>query len=298
MGSKIITIGFVGLGTIGNGMVINLLKNGFRIQAYNRTRANAESIGHENYSIADSPGDAAFGADAVFTCVSDDTALEEVLFSEKGVMSRIGKGTVLIDSSTISVDLAARIAEESQKLGVDFLDAPITGSKLGAESGNLLFMVGGDKEIFEKCLPAFEAMGKQIIYCGKNTYGERMKLALNLSQALIFEGYIEGVVMALKEGIPLATVLEVLDNSGAKNSVATFKMPYIINRDFEPHFKTKLMLKDIKLAQSELKKIGLDLPLSNHILSVYETAGKKGLSEKDWSSTVELIEEKAGVKIQ
>lgn len=284
-------IGFIGLGTMGSGMVQNLLKNGFNVTVFNRTKSKADGIKHQNITIADSPKDAIEKSDIVITCVKNDSALEDVLFSKNGVFEALGKGKALIDCSTVSIELTQKIAQECDKKNAEFLDAPITGSKLAAEGGTLMFMVGGKKEVLESLMRVFNAMGKKAVYCGENTYGQKAKIALNLGQSLILQSYLEALMLGLKEGVSIEAMAEIFENSGAKSAVGSFKLNYIMKNDFEPHFKLELMDKDIKLAMSEIKKLKIDLPLSSKISGVFDLAMEKGWEKEDWSAIAKLLEE-------
>ena len=248
--------------------------------------------------MADTPRDICSKARVIFTCVTDDTAIDDVLFRKGGVFETITPKNVLVDCSTTSIEMTERMAQECKSQNIAFLDAPLTGSKVGAESGNLVFMVGGRKDVLEDNKPIFEAMGKKIIYCGENTKGQKAKLALNLMQALILEGYAEGMIFALKNDVPLDALLEIIDNSGAKNNLATYKLPFILKRDFHPHFKLDLMKKDLQLASKELERLQLDMPLSKLILNVYKEASAQGLGNEDYVATVKVLEKKAKVTIE
>jgi len=291
-------IGFIGTGTMGRGMVENLLKNNFNVFAYNRTRSKAEAIKHKNFNVADNPKELPGKTEVIFTCVSNDNALEGVLFSKNGVFQALTAKNVLIDCGTTSAELTKKIYEKAKEKGVEFLDAPLTGSKTGAETGQLVIMAGGNKEIFEKCMPLWNAMGKKAVYCGESGKGQKAKYALNLAQTLILEGYLEGLIFGLKNDVPIDAMIEILDNSGAKNGVASFKVPRIMKRDFKPHFKYKLMHKDIKIAEKEIKKLKINLPLSKEMFNQFQKGHEKGLDEEDFSALVKLLEEEAGVKIK
>lgn len=290
-------IGVIGFGTMAEGMVKNLLKNNYSVVCYNRTKEKITKIQHKQLIPANTLREVAKECQIVFVCVSDDTALENVLFGDKGVIESLTQKHILVDCSTTSLLMTEKISHACLEKKAAFLDAPLTGSKLGAHGGTLLFMVGGEKNIVDKIMPLFMAMGTKIIYCGKNTYGQRAKLALNLTQALIFESYMEGLLFAMKNGVARETMVELLDNSGAKNNLASFKMPYILKNDFEPHFKLDLMKKDLTLIHDELHKLHLHFPLSGHILSIYQKASKEGLGEEDYVATVKVLEKIAGVKI-
>src|SRR3989338_1966083 len=159
-------------------------------------------------------------------------------------------------------------------------------------------MIGGNKEIFDKCMPLWNAMGKKAVYCGENGAGQKAKYALNLAQTLILEGYLEGLIFGLKNNVPIDAMIEILDNSGAKNGVASFKMPYIMKRYFNAHFKYKLMHKDIKIAEKEINALGLNLPLSKEIFKIFQKGHDKGLGEEDFCSLVKLLEGEAEIKIK
>lgn len=291
-------IGFIGLGTMGSGMAQNLLKNGFKVVGYNRTKLKAEKTRHKNFSIAISPKEACRNSDITITCVASDSALNEVLFSAEGVFNDLDKNKTLIDCSTTSVELTSKIAKECEKRGIKFLDAPITGSKMGAETGSLLFMAGGDEKVVKECMPVFNAMGKKLVYCGPSTFGQRAKIALNLTQALILQSSFEGLVLGAKNGVSLKSMIEIFENSGAKSGVGSVKIPKVLKRDFSAHFKLELMNKDVEFAVNEMKKLGLELPLSMAVAKVFRKAMAKGLGSEDFAGIAKLLEEEAEVELK
>jgi 3-hydroxyisobutyrate dehydrogenase len=278
-------ISFIGAGTMGNGMICQLVQEGFDVQFYNRTPKEIE--GATPTSLEDLSGD------VIFICVSNDDAV-------KTCFDKINfrKDQIFVDCGTTSVELTKELQIMCDEKRCSFLDAPITGSKLGAESGNLTFMVGGKKEVFDMLEEEFAVMGKIAVYCGESTYGQKMKHALNLTQSNILQGYLEGVILCLKQGVPLEATLAVMENSGAKNGAGSFKIPYIKKRNFEPHFLLDLMYKDLKLAESEINSLGLDLPISKETISVFQEAMDKGLGKEDFVAIVKLLEEKNNVKLQ
>ena len=291
-------IGFIGIGTMGRGMVANLLKNGFNVFAYNRTKEKIKGIKHTNFKAVGKPKELPPICDVIFTCVSNDNALKEVLFSENGVFKTLNEKNILIDSGTTSLQLTNEVYRKAKEKNAEFLDAPLTGSKIGAETGQLVIMVGGSKKVFDDCMPLWNVMGKKVVYCGENGSGQKVKHALNLAMSMILESYLEALVFAMKSGVSIWPIMEVLDNSGAKNGVASFKMPYIMERNFKPaHFLYKLMHKDIKIAEKEIKDLGLELPLSKGIFKIFEKGHEKGLDEEDFCSLVKLLEEECGVTI-
>jgi 3-hydroxyisobutyrate dehydrogenase-like beta-hydroxyacid dehydrogenase len=278
-------ISFIGAGTMGYGMVTQLVQAGFDVQFYNRTLKEIE--GAASVNLEDLSGD------IIFICVSNDNAVKECF--EK---VNFKEGQIFVDCGTTSLQLTKELQAMCNEKGCSFLDAPITGSKLGAESGNLTFMVGGKKEVFDMLEEEFAVMGKIAVYCGEATYGQKMKHALNLTQSNILQGYLEGIILCLKLGVPLEATISVMENSGAKNGVGSFKTPYIQQRDFAPHFLLNLMYKDLKLAESEINDLGLDLPISKKTISVFQEAMDKGLGKEDFVAIVKLLEEKNKVTLQ
>lgn len=278
-------IGFIGAGTMGSGMITNLVKKGFYVKFFNRTFKKIEGAHYTKIEKLE--------ADVFFMCVSNDQAVRE-LFSKINFKA----GNIFVDTSTTSLELTKELKDKCEKKKVKFLDAPITGSKLGSESGNLLFMVGGDKKIFDELNEKFDAMGKKAVYCGKSGNGQRLKHALNLTQSNILQSYLEGIVFSLKQGLELDVILDVMQNSAANNGVGNFKLPYIRKRDFNPHFLLNLMHKDLKLAEKEIKELKLNLPLSKETIKIFDEAMKDKLGDKDFSAIVKLLEEKNKVFIK
>ena len=247
-------IGFAGIGIMGKGMSSNLVKAGFNVFVYNRTRSKAEAI--KGATVVDSLKELAEKAEIIVVCVSNDDSIKEVLLSDEGIIPKLTDKHTLVDSSTVSVAITGDVAKKVEEIGAKFLDAPVTGGKKGAEEGTLMFMIGGDEDVFEKNRDIFQAMGDKLVFCGANTYGQRMKLTLNLIQSMTFETYLEGLALGIKNGLPLHVIRDVFDNSGARSNVAITKMPAVEHHDFTPNFLLELMHKDVKLAEKEIKKLG------------------------------------------
>ncbi|HLC63642.1 MAG TPA: NAD(P)-dependent oxidoreductase [Candidatus Nanoarchaeia archaeon] len=277
-------ISFIGAGTMGQGMIKNLAAHGFDVEFFNRTKK--EISGAKYVSLDELSGD------VVFICVSNDDALKEMFLGLE-----LRKGQIIVDCGTTSLKRTSWISNECERDNVDFLDAPITGSKLGAENGKLLFMAGGDKKTFDSLQEEFNAMGKMSVYCGENGMGQRAKHALNLTQSNILQGYLEGLILAGKLGVSLDAMQQIMENSAAQNGVGSFKLPYIKRRDFNAHFQLWLMSKDLKLAEEEIKELGLDLPLSRMAIEIFDEAMREGLGKEDFCSIVKLLEKKNKIKI-
>jgi len=283
-------IGFIGLGTMGRGMADNLKKT-YPLCVYNRTRSRAEALAAAE--IAGSPREAAERSEIIFTCVSDDRALEEILSGSGGLFEADLTGKILVDSGTTSLGLTEKIAREAKRKDFEFLDAPVTGSKSGAEEGKLMFMVGGKKEVFDRIVPVLKTMGERFVYCGRTPNGQSAKHALNLTLSLVLESYLEGLAFGLKAGVPLKAMEEIFGNSGAKNGIASFKMPYIKKRDFAPHFMLRLMDKDLKLAALDRARFGVYAPLADEIIKIFDQALSRG--NEDVSTIAKTLEKANGV---
>ncbi len=292
MGFKV--IGFVGVGTMGRGMVQNLAKNNFEVLAYNRTKEKILDLASEKIKIVDSIEEVG-AADVIITCLPGDESLNQVIFHSQLLLKL--KNKILVDCGTTSIEMTQKVAKACEENSIDFMDAPITGSKLGAQKGTMTMMMGGKKETFDILLPVFEAMGKVHVYCGPTTYGQRAKLALNMAQAMILESYLECLIFGVKNGVPLEAMEKIMENSGAKSNIGSFKLPYIKKREFEQHFMLKLMHKDMTLAENEMKRLGLDLPLAKHIKEIFDHSLHKH-GEEDLAAIVKRLEKQAGVELK
>jgi 3-hydroxyisobutyrate dehydrogenase-like beta-hydroxyacid dehydrogenase len=279
---------------MGRPMAANLVKAGHEVAVWNRTPGKQV----DGARVADSPAEAATGAEVVWMCVSDTKAVEEVLFGSQGVESTIGSGAIVVDSSTISPSAERQFAERLRAKGVDYVDAPVTGSKVAAEGGSLVFMVGGDEAVLARLDPLFKAMGKQVFRMGETSKGQAAKLVMNLQIALIYEGFAEALTLAAKLGVSLETLLPLIQASMVKSGVVEYKAPFILKRDFTPNFPLRLMLKDIHLALAAAKEARVKLPALETVEEVYEMAAEEGHEDLDYAATLTLLEKWAGVEVK
>lgn len=241
-------VGFIGLGTMGLPMAANLIKAGYDVIAYNRTQEKVEQFVSQGGKKALFAAEVAKNSDVVFTMLTADRAVEELVIGENGIINGARAGQIVINCSTISPNTSIKLAHELGKLGVEFLDAPVTGSEPQAIEGILTFMVGGKKEAFEQCIPLFEAMGKNAFYMGENGAGSYTKLANNTMAAINLLSFAEAITMATKAGIDPELFIKVVSGGGARSGMIDNKAPKILNRDFHPNFATALMYKDLGLA--------------------------------------------------
>ena len=287
-------IAFLGLGIMGRPMAANLVKAGHEVAVWNRTPGKQV----DGARVATTPGDAASGAEVAWMCVSDTKAVEGVLFGAGGVETTIASGAVVVDSSTISPTAERQFADRLKAKGVDYVDAPVTGSKVAAEAGSLIFMVGGDEAVLARIDPLFKAMGKQVFRLGETSKGQAAKIVMNLQIALIFEGFAEALTLAAKLGVSLESLLPLIQASMVRSGVVDYKAPFILKRDFTPNFPLKLMLKDIRLARDAAKEARVKLPGLETVEEVYEMAAEEGQQDLDYAATLTLLEKWAGVEVK
>ena len=287
-------VAFLGLGIMGRAMAANLAKAGHEVTVWNRTPGKEVDLARS----AASPGEAARGAEVVWMCVSDTKAVESVLFGPGGVEESLTEGMVIVDSSTIAPSATVRFAARAKMRGVDYVDAPVTGSKIGAESGALIFIVGGDEAVLEKLKPLFAAMGKKIFRMGETGKGHAAKLVMNLQIALIYEGFAEAVTLAAKLGVDIATLMPLVNASMVRSGVVEYKAPFVMKRDFSPNFPLRLMLKDLRLALDAAKEVRVKLPGLETVEEIYDMAAEEGQADLDYAATLTLLEKWAGVEVK
>ena len=292
------TIGFIGLGIMGQPMALNLLKAGHKLTVYNRTGSKAESLKQAGAQVASTPAAAAKDADFVIVIVTDSAAVEEVVLGKDGILGTVASGAIVIDSSTISPVVSRKMACHVAGQGASWLDAAVTGSKHGAEKGELTFMVGGDRGVFERALPVLQVLGKKHIYCGQNGLGLSAKLAQNTIQATTLEVFCEGFILAAKAGVAPQTMLEIIQSSMARATLTDFKAPFIFKGDFTPYFPLKLMHKDLELAMEAGFAQNVPMPTLAAVKEVYAAAKAQGKGDLDYAAVITFLEELAGVKVR
>jgi 2-hydroxy-3-oxopropionate reductase len=287
-------VGFLGLGIMGHAMATNLVKAGHELTVWNRTPGKLV----EGAGMAPTPAAAAQGAEVVWLCVSDTPAVEKVLFGPDGVEQSLAEGMIIADSSTISPSATVKFAERLRTKGATYIDAPMTGSKIGAANGTLIFMVGGGGAIIERLNPLFAAMGKKIFRMGETGKGQATKLAMNLQIAMIFEGFAEALTLATKLGVDPQQLVSLIEATMVRSGVVEYKAPFVLQRDFTPNFPLRLMHKDILLALEAAKEARVKLPGLETVEEVYELATEEGHRDLDYAATLTLLEKWAGVQVK
>jgi 3-hydroxyisobutyrate dehydrogenase-like beta-hydroxyacid dehydrogenase len=285
-------IGFLGLGIMGRPMAQNLVKAGHELKVWNRSPGKSVDGAHN----AATPKAATEGAEVVWMCVSDTSAVEQVLFGKDGAVESVRPGMTVVDSSTILPGASLKFAERVRVKGADFVDAPVTGSKTGSETGQLIFMVGAKQETFDNLQPLFMAMGKSAMRVGENGKGLAAKLSMNLMIALTYEGFAEALVLAEKQGVDLNALLSLIQQSMVRSGVVDYKAPFVLSRDFSANFPMRLMHKDIHLMLDAARQQGVKLPALETVDKVYEQAKQQGYSDMDYAATLMTLEKASGVK--
>jgi 3-hydroxyisobutyrate dehydrogenase-like beta-hydroxyacid dehydrogenase len=292
------TISYLGLGTMGSGMASNLLKTGYELTVWNRSAEKCEPFVRKGARVADTPADAVRDVDLVIYMLSNDQAVEEVVFGANGILSGIKEGQIAIDMSTVLPATSLREEEAYAKRGVDFLDAPVFGSKNESADAKLWIMAAGNKAIFEKVKPVLQHLGQTVHYFGKNGNATAMKLVGNLIVALELEALSEGLVLARKAGLDLSTVMEVVKVADFRSPLLVSNGQNILKRDFSTSFALKLMLKDAGI----IDKLGGDLQSPIPGLRVVENNLKAavalGFEKENASAVIKALEKEAGVEVK
>ena len=277
------SIGFIGLGLMGKPMAQNLLRAGFPLAVWNRTKSKADDLVRAGANLAENPRDVAVRSDVLITIVSDPPALEEVLFGS-GALKALRKGTILIDSSTVSPDTARRVAGACAERGVDFLDAPVTGGTWGAEKGELVFMVGGEAKVLERAKPVLEAMGKKFFLLGPNGAGQTVKLGMNLLLALEVDAWAESLALVTRAGVPAEYLIEVMQSSMGHARLLDVKTPLMLKDEYPASFPLRLMHKDLRLALELAREHGANLPAAKAAYATYTAVKDASKDDPDFAA--------------
>jgi 3-hydroxyisobutyrate dehydrogenase-like beta-hydroxyacid dehydrogenase len=292
------TISYLGLGTMGSGMVSNLLRAGYKLTVWNRSAKKCGPFGKKGARIADTPADAVRDAELVMYCLSNDQAVEEVVFGPKGILSGIKEGQIAVDMSTVLPATSLREEEAYAKHGVDFLDAPVFGSKQESADAKLWIMAAGKKAVFEKVKPVLEHLGQTIHYFGKNGNAVAMKLVGNLIVALELEALAEGLVLAQKAGLDLSSVMEVVKVADFRSPLLVGNGRNILKRNFSPSFALRLMLKDANLIAKFSQSLESPVPALRVVQKNLESAVALGFGQENASAIIRGLEKEAGVEVK
>ena len=292
------TISYFGLGTMGGGMASNLLKAGYKLTVWNRSAEKCKPFARKGARLAESPADAIRDVDLVIYMLSNDQAVEEVVFGANGILGGIKEGQIAMDMSTVLPATSLREQQAYSKRGVDFLDAPVFGSKNESANAELWIMAAGKKHTFEKVKPVLQHLGQTIHYFGKNGNATAMKLVGNLIVALELEALSEGLVLARKAGLDLSTVMEVVKVADFRSPLLVSNGQNILKRDFSTSFALKLMLKDAGLIDKFAGSLQSPIPGLRVVENHLKSAVALGVEKENASAVIKALEKEAGVEVK
>lgn len=293
-------LGFLGLGIMGMPMARNLLRAGHDVALWSNTAEKARALAREERGgvFCETPKQVGEFAECVFVCVGNSEMSERVSLGPDGIAEGAPQGTVIVDASTISPGRSRKITEDLAARGLHYLGAPCTGSKPGAEKGTLTFMIGGDRDVFERVRPYFAPMGNGLYYCGGPGLGLHAKLTQNLIISNLMQAFNEGLVLSTKAGVDPDLMLEILNNSAARSGLVAFKAPFVFDRNFETNFSLKWLHKDVELMLETGKELHVPLLLTAVSSQILEAAIARGYGEEDMCSSIKVLEELAGTEVR
>ena len=291
------SIGFIGLGIMGNGMAANLLRAGFNLTVWNRTPGRMSSLLEMGAKAADNPAGVARQSDIIITCVSDTPDVEEVVLGPGGVIEGARPGSLLIDCSTISPNTTKAIAEKLGERGVHMLDAPVSGGSEGAAKGTLSIMIGGEAAQLERAMPALQAMGRTITHVGDHGAGQTAKLVNQVLVVVTMQAVAEALLLAQAGGLDLERTLAAVGGGAAGSWMLNNRGPQVIHRDWRPGFTIDLQQKDLRLVLEAADQLGIPLPSTAQIFQNYRALQQAGLGGEGNHALVKALERLAGMEI-
>jgi len=289
-------IAFIGLGTMGVGMALNILKSGHEVTVHNRTREKEEAVAKEGARRAESPKAAADGAEIIVTMVSDTPDVEAVVLGENGIIHSAPQGAIVIDMSTISPTATRQIAEKLGKKGIKMLDAPVSGGPEGAQQGTLAIMVGGDAADFKKALPILEIMGKTVTHVGPIGAGQITKA---INQIIISGTYLtvaEGLTLGIKAGLDMPKVIQAISGGAASSWVLHNRGINVVNNTYPLGFRVRLHHKDLRIALDTARELGATLPATALVAQIENGLIARGHGDDDVSAIGRSIREQSGLE--
>ncbi|MFE4813516.1 NAD(P)-dependent oxidoreductase [Peribacillus simplex] len=269
-------IGFIGLGVMGKSMAANLLKAGFEVFVYTRTKDKASELLSQGAKWASAPKEIAQKANVIISMVGYPSDVEEIYLGENGLIENGKQGTHLIDMTTSTPSLAVKIAEEAKKRGMESLDAPVSGGDIGARDAKLTIMVGGSSEAFEAVRPIFDIIGSNVVHQGPAGSGQHTKMCNQIAIASNMIGVTEAISYAQKAGLDPERVLRSISSGSAGSWSLSNLVPRMVEGDFEPGFYIKHFIKDMKIALDEAERMGMDAPGLSLSKSLYEGLAEAG----------------------
>lgn len=281
-------LGWIGLGNMGSPMAQNLLKAGFDLSIYNRTKDKEQELVDAGAFSADDPSQLAGNCDVVLTMLSDDAAVKTVFTGENGLLSNHPQGKLFINMSTVSPETSRYLAQKCSEQGIGFLEAPVSGSVKPAQDGQLIILVGGSKDDYQRAAPIFDVLGKLTLHLGEVGVGSSAKLAINYLLGLNLQGLAETILFARNNGVSKEDMLTIINEGACGNVLTRLKTPSIINESYPAAFALKHLVKDLRLA----KETGLDAPLMKPLYESFQQAQQEGLGEEDVMAIIKSLDGK------
>jgi 2-hydroxy-3-oxopropionate reductase len=289
-------IGFIGLGIMGQHMAAHLLNAGYPLVVYDIVPTATEPLVAKGASPASSCREVAQRSDVIISMVPDSPDVEKVALGKDGIIEGARPHQIYADMSTISPQMAIRVAETLAAKGVRCLDAPVSGGQVGAQNAALSIMVGGPLDLFNEALPIFQVMGKVVTHCGNNGAGQIVKACNQIQVALNFVGMAEAFVLGTRAGVDPAVILKVLSGGYAQTRVMDVRGPKIIAGDFAPGFKSKFHYKDLNIIIATACELHVSLPATAIAHELFSALLAKGRGDLDHSAVITVLEDLAGVK--
>ena len=289
------SVGFIGLGIMGLPMAGHILKAGYPLTVYNRTRSKTRSLEAAGAAVAASPREVAENSRMIITMVSDSPDVEAVVAGPEGVLEGIRPGSVVMDMSTISPQVERELDEQLRAKGCALVDAPVSGGDVGAQNATLAIMAGGDREAFDRAIPIFETMGKTITYCGPVGSGQLTKLCNQILVAVTLMGVSEALVFAGKNGLDQGVMIEAVKGGAAGSWQLSNLAPRVVNRDFAPGFMVDLIQKDLRLVMESGAAAQAALPASSLVNQLFRTSQARGEGLEGTQALVKVLEQLAGL---
>ena len=284
-------IGFIGLGIMGAPMASNLIKAGYSLVVYNRTKSKADDLVKSGAELGDSPSDVAKKCKYVITMLTDSPDVQQVILGESGVFEGIQPGSIVIDMSTISPTVTKEINKRLSEKNSSLLDAPVSGGSWGAIDGTLSIMVGGAKNDFENCVHLFETMGKNITHTGSSGMGQTTKLVNQILVAGTMNAVAEALVFAAKSGADLEKTIQAVGGGAAASWQLNTLGPKLINGDFDPGFMVKLQQKDLRLVIESAQELNVSIPGTSLVSQLFASLLAQGLGDEGTQALVKVHEQ-------
>jgi len=291
-------LGYIGLGAMGGRVAKRLLDAGHTVVGYNRTKSKAQWLLDAGMQWGETPREVTEAADVVFSMVTNTSAMQDVIGGHNGVLAGLEPGKIYIDMSTISPAVTREVADQVAAKGARMLEAPVSGSVITLEQGNLSVMVGGDPATFEKVKPILLNIGPKVNYVGTNGQAVLMKIAINLSLQVQFLGFCEGLLLAEKGGIPRETAIETMLNSVIASPSLKYRVPFILDMPEEAWFNVNMMQKDMLLALEMGRNLNVPLPIVAASNEPLTAARALGLDKKDFAVVYEVLALMSGLQKQ